>query len=212
MTPLKQFKQRWSEGCGSCQCDKATNVVFCRGTVPADVLFIGEAPGVSEDILGSPFKGPAGKLLDGIVEEALERSGQAQDTGGFTPNGEPINTWAPADVTYCFTNLVGCLPSDDRGVKSGEPDKDQITKCRPRLIEFIKLVKPKIIVCVGSLAEKHVPFALGWNLGNKGSIWTGKMVNIVHPAFILRAVPAQQSLLRKQAVVRITNAIESLTQ
>jgi uracil-DNA glycosylase len=62
-------------------------VVLARGRIPAPILLCGEAPGVSEDVLGSPFIGPAGKLLDHILARAID--------GQFD---------------YCLTNLVGCIP------------------------------------------------------------------------------------------------------
>jgi uracil-DNA glycosylase len=62
-------------------------VVLCRGRLPCDVLFVGEAPGVSEDVLGRPFVGPAGKLLDTIVERALD-----------------------GQYDCAMTNLVACIP------------------------------------------------------------------------------------------------------
>jgi uracil-DNA glycosylase family 4 len=71
MTRFQLFCQKWGEGCGSTQCAGANRVVLVRGSVPCDVLFIGEAPGQSEDVVGRPFVGPAGKLLDRIIEDAL---------------------------------------------------------------------------------------------------------------------------------------------
>jgi uracil-DNA glycosylase len=48
-----------------------SNVVLARGSIPCDILFVGEAPGRSEDALGKPFVGPAGILLDEMIEDAL---------------------------------------------------------------------------------------------------------------------------------------------
>jgi uracil-DNA glycosylase len=237
MTPLQLFRQKWSGGCGSCHCDKATNVVICKGTVPADVLFVGEAPGASEDILGLPFAGPAGKVLDSIITEAMSKVNVDHDLlqpsecdcdgsgscnicdgglayckrckGGESELEDSCLTRKP--VALCYTNLVGCFPRDDKGVKSGEPDAAHIKSCRPRLAEFIQLVKPKIIVCAGALSEKHVPAALSLpTSGTRPARRRPSVIHIVHPAAILRAVPAQQSLMRKQAVVRVANAVESL--
>lgn len=214
LTPFKKFVAKWQDGCGSCQCESANKVVLCRGSIPCDVLFIGEAPGASEDILGQPFVGPAGKLLDGIIQEAFGDSelcsiclkGGIRDTLTKTPSGlvcqnghgEPPTT----RLRLAFTNLVGCIPAKDEETgKIGEPDKAQIKQCQPRLVEFIDLAKPRMIVTVGALALKHMP-----PLDMKRGI--AKISSIVHPAAILRAVPAQQGMMRRRAVVVLATALE----
>lgn len=153
-------------------------MVLARGTVPCDVLFVGEAPGVSEDVVGKPFVGPAGKLLDRIIDQ----SGLANH------------------CTYALTNLICCIPRED-GSKAGEPSEESILSCRQRLIEFVYLCHPKLIICVGSLAVKHVPIAVGPNLG---------YISIVHPAAILRANVAQQGFLIQKCVVTLADAAEGL--
>lgn len=132
---LQQHFDRWKacEGCDACQ--KRKRVVLIRGTVPAGVLFVGEAPGPSEDVLGRPFVGPAGHLLDKIVEEALEGR----------------------ELAVAYTNLVACIPLDEAGKKFTEPPKTQIDACEGRLRECIELCQPKLIVMVGKLAEKYIP-------------------------------------------------------
>jgi uracil-DNA glycosylase family 4 len=186
MTPLQQHFQKYATGCGACQCRTATRIVFCRGSVPADVLFVGEAPGISEDVVGQPFVGPAGKLLDGWIAATLVDHQR-----------------------YAITNLVGCLPTNDDGEK-GAPDEEQIKACRSRLLDFIMLCKPRLIACVGQLAAKGVRdrfiqerlFAAGF--GNT------KVVDIVHPAFVLRQNIAQQAMLGQRAVVTLANAVRNV--
>src|SRR5688572_27705229 len=70
LSPWQEHKQRWQGGCGHVMCSRALNVVLARGDLPCDVLFIGEAPGDSEDVTGNPFTGPAGSLLDDIITQA----------------------------------------------------------------------------------------------------------------------------------------------
>jgi hypothetical protein len=115
-----EFLQGWGRGCGSNLCPLARKVVLARGTLPCDVLFIGEGPGVSEDVTGRPFVGPAGSLLDHIVNTAL------------APEGTPT-------CTVAFTNLVGCMPhaDPDSGATFREPTPDEIKTCKPRLEDFI---------------------------------------------------------------------------
>jgi DNA polymerase len=95
------------------------------------VLFIGEAPGASEDVLGQPFVGPAGHLLDYILAQA-----------GVTR------------LHYALTNLVACIPLEG-GSKAAQPSKECILACRPRLQEFYRLCQPKLVVYVGDWAAKH---------------------------------------------------------
>ncbi len=124
---------RWRD-CTACPLHtQRSNIVLARGTVPCDVLFIGEAPGASEDALGLPFKGPAGGVLDQIIERAL-----------------------PPAVTYAMTNLVACYPRDAKMRGDNEPEHVEILACRPRLEEFIALASPRLIVCVGSLSTGYV--------------------------------------------------------
>lgn len=215
MTPLQQHYQRWSKGCGSCHCPNATKIVYCRGQLPCDVLFLGEAPGASEDVRGVPFDGPAGLLLDDIIREAWEQAGSSHDTGGQNPDGSWIEEWRPADVRWAFTNLVGCLPHNESG--KVEPDADQIKSCRPRLTEFVGIARPRLVVAVGAVAEKHLGASLGKGVhleasGDvRGHATVRRWAAVVHPAFILRAPIAQKSLLVRRCVVTLANAVEKLS-
>lgn len=183
-------KKRWS-GCTDCNlCEVRRKVVLARGQInPCDVLFIGEAPGEVEDIRGKPFVGPAGMLLDDIIEGAR-----------FEERG----------LRWAFTNLVACIPKDSKGGKKiTEPDKVSIKSCQERLCEFVKLAKPKAIVRVGKLVTKYVQNQSGFSdvNGIDGLVsWTPtgkiKFVDIVHPAAILRAGP-QDTLMVKRCVVTL---------
>lgn len=128
-------KAKW-EDCQRCSlCRTRGRVVFARGVIPAQVVFIGEAPGASEDVLGKPFVGPAGHLLDLIIN------------GASTEN----------TFSYCLTNLVCCIPKDEEESKLGEPPEEAIKACSKRLTEFVRLCKPSLIVRVGKLSSKWVP-------------------------------------------------------
>lgn len=184
-TPWQRHVEKW-KNCDSCSlCDTRKNVVLLRGSVPCDVLFIGEAPGASEDVLGKPFVGPAGHLLDQMVQNAMEEAGVNPKTA--------------------FTNLVGCIPIDE-GKKAAEPDKASILACVDRVAEVVNLCKPKLIVRVGSLSHK-------W--ANKGidqasPKWEFKTINVRHPAFILRADVTQRTLEIQKFVVTLTDALERM--
>lgn len=125
--------EKWKD-CQNCPLGQQRDrICFARGTLPCSVLFIGEAPGRDEDSLGQPFKGPAGRLLDQIIERAL-----------------------PSDVMYVMTNLVLCFPREAKARGDNEPERGEILECRPRLIEFANIVQPRLVVYVGSLAEQYV--------------------------------------------------------
>ena len=136
MTPWQQHQKKWL-GCTRCPLHEGRcKVVLCRGPLPCDVLFVGEAPGASEDVLGTPFEGPAGHLLDSIIDEALM----------------PRRLDVP--IRVAFTNLVGCIPKRD-GEKF-EPEPSHIKACAPRLRELLAMAKPKLVVAVGTLSAKWV--------------------------------------------------------
>lgn len=133
MSLYSQHAANW-KSCRACNlCETRKTVVLARGTVPCDMLFVGEAPGASENVLGKPFVGPAGKLLDKIIAEALQER-----------------------CTFAFTNLVACIPLGDDGEKTKEPSLESIQACSSRLQEFIDLCRPKVIVAVGLLSQEHL--------------------------------------------------------
>lgn len=187
MTSYQKHKKRWS----SCKkCDlyyHRKHVVLTRGKVPADVLFIGEAPGASEDVLGVPFVGPAGKLLDRIIERSLD--GQ----------------W-----DYALTNLVACIPLDEGGRKAGEPSEECIEACAPRLQEFIGLCKPRLVIAVGRLAEKKLTHYKKWEIGMLSRTHPLDLIDIIHPAAILRMDISQRGLAVQRSIVVISDAVDEL--
>lgn len=131
---------RWKDGCGSAHCAAAQHRVLYRGKIPCDVLFIAEAPGESEDCVGTPLEGPAGHKLDQIIERALAQA-------PARPDGRP---WRVG-----FTNLVGCIPRDDGGLAKAAdgPDDDQVGACTPRLQEIVRIADPALLVLVGKQSQ-----------------------------------------------------------
>lgn len=135
MSKWKQHKSDWSN-CTECElCETRNKTVLFKGKIPCDILFVGEAPGVSENAIGKPFVGPAGKLLDRIIASAIHPS-----------------------MSLGFTNLIACIPLDpSNGNKLSAPHEEHISACRNRLLDIIKICNPKAIVLVGKLAETHCP-------------------------------------------------------
>lgn len=213
--------ERWKD-CGGCSlCDRRTRVVLYRGKVPCDVLFVGEAPGESEDVVGVPFVGPAGKLLDSMIQDAFgrltfcamcRRSGrfEKQYTDGkgryecdrkhLTGEGQPIRVG--------YTNLVGCIPRGEDGAKIGEPEDESIRACSGRLQEIVAIAKPRLIVQVGRLAETWLTPGFKTTI----ALPPVKFVKVTHPAAILRARIDQQGFAKQQCVVTLRNAVNDLNE
>ena len=202
-----EHRERYRKGCGSDHCKTARNVCLARGSVPCDVLFVGEAPGFRENDLGVPFVGPAGQLLDEMVAEALGEILLCTGTGRYVehcPMNCPHEDRRPR---VAFTNVVGCIPLQDGGDKFKEPDYGQVLDCSGRLAEFVALANPRLLVACGKVAydafdpkyKGSVPFPNGC-----------KLISVHHPAYILRANAAQQGLLRRKWVVTVSNAAGEL--
>lgn len=166
-------------------------MVFVRGQLPCDVLFVGEAPGDSENALGVPFIGPAGKLLDRIVEDALQGLYMTPENRGWDKH------------RIAFTNVVGCYPAEQKQTGDHAPPPEALKACAPKLKELVSLAKPRLVICVGTLATKNIHLSVD----TAGPI---KVESIVHPAAILRANIAQQGLMIQRSIVTIRTALEDL--
>lgn len=182
MTPWIQHVRKWKD-CTNCPlCQQRDRICLARGTIPCDVLFIGEAPGASENAIGQPFKGPAGQLLDAIIASSLL--------------GPEMQT-----TRIAMTNLVACFPAEAKGAGSNEPEHEEIMACAGRLAEFVNVAQPRLIVCVGSLSTQYV-----------NHTDTVKCLDIVHPAAILRMPLAQKQMAVQRTTVVLKNAIERMLQ
>jgi uracil-DNA glycosylase len=181
----KEFADKWSRGCGSELCAKANKIVLAKGKVPCDILICGEGPGESENVIGVPFCGPAGQLLERqVVAKAV-----------------------PKELRIAYTNLVACVPRDEDGAKTIEPCNEDIESCKFRLEEFIEIAKPKLIVCVGKLASDW------FEQGYKHSIQIPDgtvLCSITHPAAILRSNVTQRGLMIQRCVVTLQNVVEEV--
>ena len=151
------------ENCRECSLwETRTNVVFGVGSRNAEVLFIGEGPGANEDAQGVPFVGRAGHLLDDMLEIiGLKRE----------------------DVY--IANIVKCRPPQNR-----DPQPAESEACMPWLREQFRLLKPKIVVCLGRIAAQRMirkDFSVTKEHGQlyeKGGIL---FMGTFHPAALLRS-------------------------
>lgn len=218
-SPYRLHVERWSAGCGASICPGSHRRCLARGSLPCDVLFVGEAPGESEDVLGEPFRGPAGQLLDEIVRRAtghLRRCSNCARGNLWALSPSPENPLLcphgcgeedSEPLKIAFTNVVGCIPRSEDGSKVEEPDGDDVQSCRPRLQEFVNIARPWLAIAVGKVAKSYM------EPGLKGSVRfpsKTKFASVDHPAYILRSNVAQRPLLLHRAVVAIRTAVEGL--
>ncbi|HOX58634.1 MAG TPA: uracil-DNA glycosylase [Candidatus Paceibacterota bacterium] len=153
------------------------NVVFGVGSINAQLMFIGEAPGADEDQQGEPFVGKAGQLLTKIIQ-----------TMGLTRE------------TVYIGNILKCRP-DTPGKASGnrKPTPAEMQTCIPYLHEQIDLIRPKVIVALGATAVEGL---LGKTLAItrlRGQWRTYRGIPLMptyHPAYLLR----NQALAEKRRV------------
>lgn len=185
--------EKWL-GCTDCELSsQRSRMVFARGKVPCDVCFVGEAPGDAEDSLGEPFRGPAGHELDEWIVRAV--------------------ALAKYEPRMAFGNLVCCFPREAKESKENRPPDEAIIACRPRLIEFIKLAQPRLLVAVGSLVRDWLdPKKSASLLGeDKDSLESINRVHITHPSHVLsRMNSAQKVLARKRIPVLLASAFKKL--
>lgn len=160
---------RWEElekrcqNCRECSlCETRTNVVFGDGSRTAEIMFVGEGPGAHEDEQGVPFVGKAGQLLDDMLAIiGLDRT-----------------------MVY-IANIVKCRPPQNR-----DPQPAESEACMPWLREQFRLLKPKIVVCLGRIAAQRMirkDFSVTKEHGQlyeKGGIL---FMGTFHPAALLRS-------------------------
>ena len=137
------------------------HMVFGKGSLTAAIMFVGEGPGADEDRLGLPFVGRAGQLLDKIIAAAS----------------------LPADDIY-ICNVVKCRPPGNR-----LPLPPEVEACKPYLREQIRVIRPKIIVCLGALATQVLVNPEARITRDRG-VWVTKgsfkIMPTFHPAALLR--------------------------
>ena len=164
--------QRECLSCRDCPLSQGRhNVVFGVGDPESELMFIGEGPGEQEDLQGEPIVGPAGKLLDDMLEMIdLDRS------------------------RVYIANIVKCRPPHNRDPLGTEQDA-----CIGYLRKQTKLLNPKIIVCLGRIAAMKLireDFKISRDHGTweqKGGIWFTAMY---HPSALLRDVTKRPDTFR----------------
>src|SRR4051794_23832748 len=148
-----QVVAHYGSGCGFEPCETASRTVPGEGNVSAAVMFVGEAPGATEDSLGRPFVGRAGKLLDELLAEAGLVRG---------------DVW--------ITNVVKARPPKNR-----DPRAVEVAHWMPVLEREVALIRPRLIVPLGRHALRH--FAPEAKIGEVHGRFVGQnLFPLYHPA------------------------------
>jgi uracil-DNA glycosylase len=153
-------------------------IVFGVGNPSADLMFVGEAPGAEEDIQGEPFVGRAGQLLTKIIEAI-----------GLSRNDVYI------------ANVLKCRPPGNRN-----PAPEEVSTCQPFLFRQIDIVKPRVIVALGTFAA-HTLLGTDAPISRlRGRIHEfrggSKLVPTFHPAFLLRSPDRKRDVWEDMKKVR----------
>ena len=170
-------EMNWDElihRCGAChKCSLGatrTNLVFGTGNRQADLMFVGEAPGQAEDEQGIPFVGAAGKLLD----RYLYAVGIARES-------------------VYIANILKCRPPHNR-----DPLPEEEDACIGYLREQVKLIQPKIIVCLGRISAMRLikpDFRITREHGEFVRKGDYLMTAVYHPAALLRDAAKKEDML-----------------
>ena len=159
--------------------EKATQTVFGEGRTRPTLMLLGEQPGDQEDLRGKPFVGPAGQILNRALEEiGIDRK------------------------TVYVTNAVKHFKWEPRGKRRihQKPSARDIAACRPWLEAELRIVKPDVLVCLGSTAAQTL-FGPGFRVTReRGKMLESKLaprvVTTVHPSSLLRQ-PNEESRQRE---------------
>jgi DNA polymerase len=177
MLTLDSIRQELG-ACTRCRLHEGRNhLVFGEGDPHASLCFVGEAPGREEDMQGRPFVGQAGELLTRIIE-AIDLT--------------------RAEVY--ITNIVKCRPPKNRN-----PQPDEIQSCLPFLRKQLKVIRPKIICCLGTFAaqtlletEEKISILRGRFYAYQGA----RLMPTYHPAFLLRNPQFKRAVWEDMKAIR----------
>ncbi|MCR5681067.1 MAG: uracil-DNA glycosylase [Clostridiales bacterium] len=176
----------WSEleaKCAACHgCalwQTRTNLVFGTGSRTASLMFVGEAPGEQEDLSGIPFVGAAGQLLD----KYLEAVGIAREE-------------------VYIANILKCRPPRNR-----DPLPEEQDACIGHLREQVKLIRPKMIVCLGRISAMrliHPDYRITKEHGQMVKKGAFLLTAVYHPSALLRDASKKEDMYRDMKAIRDT--------
>ncbi len=158
--------------------DTRTNLVFGTGSLTADLMFVGEAPGGEEDKQGIPFVGAAGQLLDRYL----------------------YAVGIPRESVY-IANILKCRPPRNRDPEPAEQDA-----CIGYLREQVALIEPKIIVCLGRISAMRL-IKPDYRITREHGEFVRKgkylMTAVYHPAALLRDAAKKEDMLRDMESIKV---------
>ena len=172
-----QALERTCRDCRACALGQTRkNNVFGTGDRSAALMFVGEAPGEQEDATGIPFVGKAGQLLDRYL---------------FAVD-------LPRESVY-IANILKCRPPHNR-----DPQEDEQDACIGYLREQFRLIRPRILVCLGRIAAMRLikpDFRITREHGQwfyKNGVW---MTAVYHPSALLRDESKREDMLRDMQAI-----------
>ncbi|QUI23914.1 uracil-DNA glycosylase [Vallitalea pronyensis] len=150
------------DNCTRCDLHKTrTHLVFGEGDIHTHLMFIGEAPGEQEDLSGTPFVGKSGQLFNKILAS--------------------VNI--PREEIY-IANIVKCRPPRNRN-----PLETEKNACLPYLRNQVKLIHPKIIVCLGRVSAQSI-INKNFRITKEHGVWVDRkgyyLIATYHPSALLR--------------------------
>lgn len=181
---MEEKMQLWDElekRCTACRAcplyNTKTNTVFGVGNKNARLMFVGEAPGESEDLSGIPFVGAAGKLFDKYLSAVGIRR----------------------EDVY-IANILKCRPPKNR-----DPEEYEQDACIDFLREQTRLISPEIIVCLGRVSAKRL-IKPDFRITREHGIWFKKgqfkMCAVYHPSALLRDVSKREDMLKDMLEIK----------
>lgn len=179
--------------CRACGlCAGRTQAVFGVGSRNAEWMVVGEAPGETEDRLGEPFVGPAGKLLDQMLAAIglSRRVGDATNSEAARADAASASSQKTAQQGVYIANVIKCRPPGNRN-----PQPDEIAQCEHYLRRQVALVQPKLILAMGRFAVQallNTSEPIGRLRGRVHRYAGVPVIVTYHPAYLLRS-PAEKA-------------------
>jgi len=174
------------QGCRGCPLfQRATQAVFGEGRARARAMMVGEQPGDEEDVVGRPFVGPAGRLLDDMMEAA----------------------GLPRDQVY-VTNAVKHFKWTPRGKRRmhQKPSSSEVEACRPWLEAELAAVQPEVLMVLGATAAQSLLGRKFRVTQSRGALFVSPFARhtlaTVHPSSLLRIPDQEERRAARREFVR----------
>jgi uracil-DNA glycosylase len=188
---LASLKQAAANCKGCALYKRATQTVFGEGLATATMMLVGEQPGDLEDREGRPFVGPAGRLLKELLDEA-----------GISRR----------DIY--LTNAVKHFKWTPRGKRRlhSKPNSRELAACRPWLDAELKVIEPRLIVCLGATAAQQILGPTFRVTRQRGKVILEShalpVLATYHPSAVLRAPDDRRATMRAELLADLRVAVK----